>query len=133
MRALSQDLRERIVRAVADGQPLREAARRFEVCVNTVKRLVLLQQATGTLEHRPIPGGPRKIGREQELRLRARLEAAPDATMGEQCQWWAEQTGQLVSEATMWRTVRRLGYTHKKSVWQRANATRMFARRGGKP
>jgi transposase len=43
------------------------------------------------------------------------LEAAPDATVLEHCAWWAEQQGQVVSEATMWRALRRLGWTHKKS------------------
>ena len=41
MRAYSTDLKERLVRAVADGQPMREAARRFDVAVTTVKRAVV--------------------------------------------------------------------------------------------
>jgi transposase len=66
------------------------------------------------LEHKPIPGCPRRIGSEQEAILRARLEAAPDATVWEHRAWWAEQRGQELSEATMWRAIRRLGWTHKK-------------------
>src|SRR5689334_7686604 len=123
MRAYSTDLKERLVRAVADGQPMREAARRFGVAVTTVKRAVVRQRETGSLERRPIPGGPRKIGPEQEALLRARLEAAPDATVLEHCAWWAEQPeqrGQQVSEATMWRAMHRLGWTQKKRRWQRA-------------
>src|SRR5690349_3044686 len=131
MRAYSTDLKERLVRAVAAGQPMREAARRFNVCVNTVKRAVVQERETGSLERRPIPGCPRRIGPEQEAELRARLEAAPDATVLEHCAWWAEQYGQQLSEATMWRAIRRLGWTHKKRRWQPANATRRRARRGG--
>ena len=41
MRAYSTDLKERLVRAVAEGQPMREAARRFNVAVTTVKRAVV--------------------------------------------------------------------------------------------
>ena len=41
---------------------MREAARRFDVAVTTVKRAVVRQRATGSLERRPIPGGPRLIG-----------------------------------------------------------------------
>ena len=77
MRACSTDLKERLVRAVANGQPMREAARRFDVCVNTVKRAVVQARETGSLERKPIPGYPRRIGPEQEAVLRARLEAAP--------------------------------------------------------
>jgi transposase len=116
LRAYSTDLKERLVRAVADGQPLREAARRFNVAVNTVKRAVVQARATGSLQRKPIPGCPRRIGPEQEAALRARLEAAPAATVLEHCAWWAEQSGQQLSEATMWRAIRRLGWTQKKDT-----------------
>jgi transposase len=136
MRAYSTDLKERLVRAVAHGLPMREVARRFEVAVTTVKRAVVQQRTTGSLEHRTSPGRPRAIGREQEALLLARLQAAPDATVLEHCAWWAEQQGtpgQQLSEATMWRTLRRLGWTHKKSHWQPANVTRKRATPGEKP
>jgi transposase len=94
MRAYSTDLRERSVRVVADGQPLRAAARRVGVRVSAVKRYVVRQQETGSLERRPIPGGPRKISREQDAILLGRLEAAPDATVLEHGAWWAEHQGQ---------------------------------------
>ena len=71
MRAYSTDLKERLVRAVADGQPMREAARRFGVAVTTVKRAVVQQRETGSLERKPIPGYPRRIGPELEAALRA--------------------------------------------------------------
>ncbi|HEX6817690.1 MAG TPA: helix-turn-helix domain-containing protein [Ktedonobacterales bacterium] len=131
MRAYSTDLKERLVRAVAEGQPMREAARRFGVAVTTVKRAVVQQRETGSLERKPIPGGPRKIGKDQEASLRARLEAAPDATVLEHCAWWEEHHGQALSEATMWRAIRRLGWTHKKRRWQPASATSRSAPPGG--
>ena len=132
MRAYSTDLKERMVRAVADGQPMREAARRFEVAVTTVKRAVVQQRETGSLERKPMPGRPRAIRGEQEVILRARLEAEPDATLLEHCAWWAEHQGQPVSEVTMWRALHRLGWTHKKSHWQPASATRRHAPPGGR-
>src|SRR5215813_8960126 len=124
MRAYSTDLKERVVRAVAAGQPMREAARRFNVCVNTVKRAVVQERETGSLERKPIPGYPRRIGSERETVLLERLKAAPDATVLEHCAYWAEHQGQQLSEATMWRAIRRLGWTHKKRHWQPASATR---------
>ena len=133
MRAYSTDLKARLVRAVANGQPMREAARRFNVAVNTVKRAVVQERETGSLERKPIPGCPRRIGPELEAALRARLEAAPDATVLEHCAWWAEHYGQQLSEATMWRAIRRLGWTHKKRHWQPASATRRHAPPGVRP
>ena len=132
MRAYSTDLRERIVRAVADGQPMREAARRFGVSVSAVKRYMVRQQETGSLERSAIPGRPREISREQEAILLARLQAAPDDTVLEHCAWWAEHQGQDLSEATMWRAMRRLGWTHKKSHWQPASATKRRGTPGAK-
>ena len=111
MRAYSTDLKERLVRAVADGLPMREAARRYHVAVTTVKRAVVQERETGSLARKPIPGRPREISREQEAILHGRLEEAPDATVLEQCAWWAEHQGQPLSEATMWRAIRRLGWT----------------------
>jgi transposase len=133
MRAYSIDLKERLVRAVAEGQPMREAARRFNVAVNTVKRAVVQERETGSLERKPIPGYPRRIGPEREAALRTRLEAAPDATVLEHCAWWAEHYGQQLSEATMWRAIRRLGWTHKKNRWQPVSATRRHAPPGVRP
>lgn len=130
MRAYSTDLKERLVRAVADGLPMREAARRFGVAVTTVKRAVVQQHTTGSLERKPIPGRPRAIPPEHETILLARLHAAPDATVLEHCAWWAEQQGQQLSVVTMWRAIRRLGWTHKKSRWQPASAMRRRARPG---
>ena len=124
MRAYSTDLKERLVRAVADGQPMREAARRFGVAVTTVKRAVVQQREMGSLERKPIPGRPRAITGAQDALLSTRLETAPDATVREHCAWWAEQTGQELSDVTLWRAIRRLGWTHKKRRWQQASAMR---------
>src|SRR5690348_10333230 len=103
MRAYSTDLKERLVRAVAEGQPMRGAARRFGVAVTTVKRAVVQERETGSLARKPIPGRPRAITREQEAILRERLQAAPDATALGRCAWWAEHQGQELSEVTLWR------------------------------
>ncbi len=65
------------------------------------------QRETGSLAHRPSPGRPRAIRREQEAIVLARLQAAPDATVLEHCAWWAERHGQQLSEATMWDGVAR--------------------------
>src|SRR5262245_5333127 len=133
MRAYSTDLKERLVRAVANGQPMREAARRFGVAVTRVKRAVVPQRETGSLARKPIPGYPRRIGPEREAALQARLEAAPDATVLEHCAWWAEHYGQPLSEATRWRAIRRRGWTHKQRHWPPASATRRHAQPGVRP
>jgi len=69
----------------------------------------------------------------REVCTPARLEAAPDATVLEHCAWWAEHSDQQLSEATMWRAMRRLGWTQKKRHWQPASATRRHAQPGVRP
>ena len=114
MRAYSLDLRERIVRAVDEGQSQRAAARRFGVGGSSVKRYLQHRQRRGSLQRRPIPGGVRRIGRDQEVVLWARLEAEPEGTLAEHCAWWEQTQGQRVSIATMARAIGRIGWTRKK-------------------
>jgi hypothetical protein len=52
-----------------------------------VKRSIVREQETGSLQRTPLPGGPRTIRREQETLLLARLQAAPMATVLEHCAW----------------------------------------------
>jgi transposase len=139
MRAYSTDLKERLVRAVANGLPMRAVARRFEVAVTTVKRAVVQQRVTGSLARKPIPGRPRAISREQEGILLARLQAKPDATVLEHCFWWAEQPGQQgrqLSEATMWDGVAHPAPpgldAYKKSLAAMPCVTRKRAKPGGR-
>jgi transposase len=131
MRAYSLDLRERIVRAVDQGRSQREAARLFGVGVSSVKRYLQQRTRTGQLARRPIPGGPRKIHREQEAVLRARVQEAPAATLAELAAWWLATQGQHLSVPTLSRALKRLGLTRKKGRWGLANATRRRETPGG--
>ncbi len=124
MRAYSSDLRERIVRAVDQGRSQREAARLFSVGVSSVKRYLQRRAQTGSLAQRPIPGGVRRIGPEQEAALDAQVAAAPEATMAEHCARWEAEQGQRVSRSTLGRAIRRLGWTRKQGRWVRVSATK---------
>jgi transposase len=130
MDAYSLDLRERMVRAVDQGRSQREVARSFEIGVSSVKRYLQQRARTGSWERRPIPGGVRRIGAEQEGVLRTRLEAAPAGTLAEHCAWWEAEQGQRVSGPTMWRAIHRLGWTRKTGRWVPASGTRRPGRAG---
>jgi len=124
MRAYSLDLRARIVAAVEAGEAHPAVARRFGVAVATIGNYLRLQRATGSLAPRLRPGGQPEIEPARYPQLQAQLQAAPDATLAQHCQAWAEREGQLVSVATMWRTTQRLGWTYKKKRWVPPSATR---------
>jgi transposase len=114
MRAYSQDLRERIVKAVESGKTKSETARLFGVSLPTVKRYLGLKRHTGHLTPRPIAGRPRAIQPQQHLDLIAQLQAHPDATLEEHCQVWLQSHQQRLSLSTMHRAIARAGFTLKK-------------------
>jgi transposase len=115
MKAYSEDLRDRVVRAVAIGTPREEVAGIFAVSVPTIERWLRRKRETGGVAPRPLLGPP-------AVKMNALLEALPgrlaeraDATLAENCTWWREVSGVGVSTATMSRALGRLGWSRKKS------------------
>ena len=83
-KALSVDLRSRVVAAVADGASHREAAARFGVSAASVSRWRRLEREKGDVRPGPL-GGDRRSGRieaQAELVL-GLLAATPDITVEE--------------------------------------------------
>jgi transposase len=117
MKAYSTDLRERIVRAVADGMTKSKAARTFSVSLATVKNYVRQVRTTGSLARKPIPGRPRAIPPAHDAALVAQLRSAHDATLGELRAAWATRSGVTVSAATLSRAIKRLEWTRRKRRW----------------
>ena len=114
MDAYSLDLRDRIVRAVAAGQPKAAVARVFQVSRSTVKRYTARHRATGSLAPTRQTRQQPRITPAAHPALLAQLAAQPDATLAEHCERWAESQGVRVSVPTMWRAIARLGWTPKK-------------------
>ena len=114
MKPYSVDLRERVVRAVADGAPRAEVATTFAVSVPTIERWLRRQRETGGLAPKPVPGPVAAKTDALVAALPARVAAASDATLRERCSWWREVSGTAVSTATMSRALARLGWTRKK-------------------
>jgi transposase len=114
MKAYSEDLRERVMRAVEAGDAREDVAGRFEVSVPSIERWVRLKRDSGGLARRRVPGSlPTKtVG--LPAALPARLAAHADATLAEHCSWWHGVSGHEVSTATMSRALARLGWTRKK-------------------
>ena len=115
MKAYSEDLRERVVRAVAIGTPRKEVAATFAVSVPTIERWLRSKRETGSLAPRPVPGPVAVKTDALVAALPERLAERADATLAEQCSWWREASGVEVSTATMSRALTRLGCTRKKS------------------
>src|SRR5436190_1064921 len=114
MKAISQDLRERILDTVQGGDgTLGQIARRFLVSVSFITRLLQLHRSTGSLEPRPHGGGnPAVLGPEDLEQLRDLVQKQPDATL-EECR---QRLGVSCSLMTISRALSQLGLPRKKKV-----------------
>src|SRR5512134_2121528 len=70
MAPLSQDLRERLVRAVEEGRSAREAAARFEVSASAAVKLMRRVRETGSTEPAKIGGYRKPLLADHEALLR---------------------------------------------------------------
>jgi len=117
MKPSSQDLRERIVAEVENGETKENTATRFQVSLSTVKRYVRQFHKEGHLRPKPIPGRPPTKRTPLQAQVQAQLENAPDATLQEHCQAWKAASGVKVSISTMSRAIRQVRWTRKKKQW----------------
>src|SRR5271167_4530388 len=83
MQSYSQDLRERVLRALDRGDRPTEIARRFEVSRIWVYQVRGREQETGVRTSLPIGGHRRSRLVEMEPVLRAWIAAQPDLTLAE--------------------------------------------------
>src|SRR5271170_3072261 len=101
MRAYSQDLRERVLRALDRGERPTEIARRFEVGRLWVYRVRDRRQKTGGRGSFQIGGHRRSRLADLEPLLRGWIKAAPDLTLVEMQDRLAKQ-GVLIKVGALW-------------------------------
>src|SRR4051794_36286585 len=114
MKAISEDLRQRILDTVQRGDgSLCQIARRFLVSVSFITRLLQLHRSTGSLEPRPHGGGnPAVLSSEDLQQLRELVQRQPDATLEE----LRQRLGVSCSLMTISRALRKLGLPRKKKI-----------------
>ncbi len=123
MNAYSEDLRKKIVEAVERGMPKVEAARTFGVGISSVKRYVATYRDGRSLAPKKRPGSRPKLDEGARKLLEADLEERPTATLPQRREFLRRACGAQVSDSTISRVLRRLGWTRKKDRWERQNAT----------
>ena len=111
---LSEDLRARIVRAVANGSSIRQAALRFEVSPSAAVKLLRRVRESGSAAPARFGGHRRPILDEHEALVRSLLDAKPDMTLGEIQAELAERGIVVRAASTVLRWLRRAGLTRKK-------------------
>jgi transposase len=124
MHAYSQDLRERVLRALDRGDRPTEIARRFEVSRIWVYQVRNREQETGVRSSFRIGGHRCSRLAEMEQVLRAWIAAEPDLTLAELQQRLAQQ-GVSIKIGALWHQLNKWDLTFKKNLTrQRARARR---------
>ena len=115
MKAYSQDVRERILRAVDHGYPKTEIVQMFGISLSTLKRYVKQRREKGHMQPKAIPGRPSKKRAQVEAGMLPQLQAHNDATLEQHGDLWEQTHGERVSRWTRSRAIKRLGWMRKKS------------------
>jgi transposase len=123
MDAYSLDLRKKIIEAKERGMPTIEVAKTFGVGVSTVKRYAATAREGRPLAPKKHPGSKPKIDEGARRLLEADLEERPAATLPERREFLQRTCGVSVSDSTVSRMLKRLGWTRKKDRWVRMRGT----------
>jgi transposase len=123
MKAYSKDLRRKIVEALDRGTNKSQAARLFGVSLSSVKRYAKMAREGRPLAPRKAPGKRPKIDEHGRRLIRADLKKRPAATLSERCKFLEKVVGMRVSESTICRWLKYLGWSRKKDQWVRARGT----------
>lgn len=110
--AYSSDLRERVI-AATRTMDKRKVAAVFQISYSTVKRWASL--GAGVKPKSP-PGAARRSSEKQAAALLEQFKAHPDATLDEHRGLWLKRSGISLSNPTMSRWMKRLGWTRKKTL-----------------
>jgi transposase len=85
MKAYSEDLRERVVRAVDQGRPRAEIVELFGVSLATIKRYLKQRRNEGHVRPKAIPGRTPKKRANLEAGLEEQLRSHDDAKLEQHC------------------------------------------------
>src|ERR1700742_2844617 len=114
-RAYSQDLRDRVMAAVDAGEAVRAVPPRFGVSVSYIYKALIRRRRSGEVAARTTRGRPPRKLAAPERAVEAFMRARQDATLADLRRHLIEVHGIGVSLGAVWRAVRRLGLTLKKS------------------
>jgi transposase len=123
MRAYSQDLREKVIRAVAqDKHANREIAETLSLSEPTIERWTRRQRETGSVAALAHAGGVTRVLAPHETFLRDAVKAQPDISLDELCGRVKTEFGLTVSGSMVSRELTRLRLSRKKSRSTTRNA-----------
>jgi transposase len=124
MDAYSEDLRQKIVQAVQERRMNQsEAARAFCVSRSSVKRYLNAVRQGRSLSPGKALGKKPALDEKARKLLEADVEERPFTTLKHRQEYLREVAGISVSESTLSRTIRSMGFGRKKGRWVRVSET----------
>ena len=124
MKAYSEDLRKKVVEAVNQrGTSKSEAARLFGISLSSVKRYTRLAERGESLAPRKGGGRPPIADDATRKLLEEDVRTRPSATIKERRRFLERFAGKSISEPTLRRLLKRMGFSRKKGLWGRWNGT----------
>jgi transposase len=116
-KAVSYDLRLRMVRGIASGKSRREVATQFEVAPSTAVRVQSRFAATGSVDpaKQGRPEGSGKLGPYREVIL-DKVKTQPDITMPDLAAWLETAHGVTADPSNLSKLLCRHGFTYKKNA-----------------
>jgi transposase len=123
MKAYSTDLRIKILEAVDKGMSKSEVARAFGMSRSSVKRYAAARREGRPLTPKKHPGSKPKLDERARKVLEADVEERPAITLKERCRFLEEVVGTSVSESTLSRLLRKMGFSPKDGAWVRPRGT----------
>lgn len=123
MDAYSLDLRKKIVDAKQRGMPTKEVARTFGVGASTVKRYAAAAREGRPLAPKKRPGSKPKMDEGARKLLERDMKDRPAATLPQRREFLRRVCGLEISDSTVSRMLRRLGWSRKKDRWVPQNVT----------
>jgi transposase len=124
MDAYSEDLRLKIVQALTERRMTKsEAARAFSVSLSSVKRYAKAVSEGRSLSPGKAPGKKPKLDEKARKLLEADVQQRPFAKLKDRREYLQKVAGVSVSESTLSRVIRKMGFARKKGRWVRVSVT----------
>ena len=123
MKSYSEDRRTRIVNTVEEGISKSAAARLFGVSLSSVKRYVKIANRGDSLTPRKGRGRPPKTNHTTKKLLEDDVKERPAATISQRRRFLERTSGTSLSDSTVRRLLKRMGFSQKNGLWGRWNGT----------